>query len=236
MNKRFFFYIIFLGGLFLTGINAFATSIQVVHIKKENAGLSQDISYPQGFGPDIDKSIQAFIKDTQANYLKFYGVSSSQEPAGESSLYVIYEIKYDNQEKGLLSLWFTLSTYVKGAAHPNNTLHTLNFMKGQPLSLVQLFKSDYPYLKHLSEKSRKALLLKEKSFDPKWVAEGTQPKPKNFENWYFTDNGLALVFDTYQVAAYVYGPQVVMIPKKEIENGLKPLFLTEIGSKAHEKS
>ncbi|HEY2847121.1 MAG TPA: RsiV family protein, partial [Pyrinomonadaceae bacterium] len=43
-------------------------------------------------------------------------------------------------------------------------------------------------------------------------ADGVQPTVPNFGNWAITKKGLLILFPPYQVSAYAYGPQSVIVP------------------------
>lgn len=200
--------------------NVWALSPKAVVVNEETADLILQLKYPQGFADKkIDKAIQAEIVDIQKTSTPAPEKDSPAAPSGKSSLYIDSEIKFEN--KNAVSLMLSISAYTRGAAHPNNFLKTLNFINGEQLTLDQLFKADSDYLKQLALIS-KAAISKKKISDEKWVTEGSKPTQDNYKNWYFSQDGLVIAFDTYQVAAYVYGPQMVNIPLSEFKDWLRP--------------
>ena len=44
---------------------------------------------------------------------------------------------------------------------------------------------------------------------------GTKPEKENYKLWSFSEDGLTMIFDTYQIAAYVYGAPTVNVPKSQ---------------------
>lgn len=194
---------------------------KTVVIKKETANFDLQIKYPQGFAEKgVDTAVQSLIDDIQ----KADSNTDTDEdlPAdlpGKNSLYIDYKTEY--KTKNAISLVFMISTYTRGAAHPNNSIKTLNFINGQVVTLDQLFKPNSDYLNKLADISR-TILLKKKISDNDWVTKGTEPTQENYQSWHFTQDGLAIVFDTYQVAAYVYGPQTVKISKSKLINWIRP--------------
>jgi hypothetical protein len=64
------------------------------------------------------------------------------------------------------------------------------------------------------------------------IAEGTKPEPQNFANYIVRTGarpadpspGLSLIFPPYQVAAYVYGTQVVDVPARVFAAYLRPQY------------
>ncbi|ASQ45298.1 DUF3298 and DUF4163 domain-containing protein [Legionella clemsonensis] len=194
-----------------------AESPTTVTIKKETPTFDLDIKYPQGFANrNIDKVIKAFIDETQQ--ADSNPDASTASTSGKNSLYIDYKLPFQNEKA--VSLLFTVSVY-SGGAHPNNTVKTFNFIEGQEITLADVFKPESPYLSQIAKVSRAAILEKKLS-DEKWVITGTEPTADNYRNWNFTKDGIAIVFDTYQVAAYVYGPQTVEIPRSKLANWLRP--------------
>lgn len=135
------------------------------------------------------------------------------------------EINYKtfSATKNIISIRFSIYTFFYGAAHPFTTYQSLNYdvSKGKVLSLNDIFKSN-DYLQFLSTYSKKVLTQKlSKAGSPTEPdSEGIKPIAENFKIWNITPNGLLLTFPPYQVAAYVFGPQEVLIPYSEINNML----------------
>jgi hypothetical protein len=53
-----------------------------------------------------------------------------------------------------------------------------------------------------------------------WVKEGAGAKWDNFKNFNFTNDSLMIYFQKYQVAAGVFGPITIVLPKSELEQNL----------------
>jgi hypothetical protein len=103
----------------------------------------------------------------------------------------------------------------------------LNFINNRQLELAELFVPGADYLKPIAELCSKEITAKNIS-DAKWIREGTKAVAENYHVWSFTPEGLAIIFDSYQVAAYVYGPQTVAIPLSTIETLVKPELLKTV--------
>lgn len=215
--------------LFVSLGNAWALAPKTVVIEKDTTDFYLQIKYPQGFADkNIDTAVQALIADTQKADTPVVDKNLPVDAPGKNSLYIDYKTKFQN--KNALSLLFTISTYSRGAAHPANSVKSLNLLNGKVVTLDQLFKPNSDYLTKIAEQSKTAIMEK-KIADKEWVTKGTSPTQDNYKNWYFTKNGLALVFDTYQVAAYVYGPQTVEIPKTTLVNWLRPEVVNAVWGK-----
>ena len=207
--------------LYVTAGILSAHAVTTVSIQEDNPTYKLKIQYPSDFSVKaINKAVIQLI-DTQKNeFLKIAKIDNMPaDVPGKNSLFIGYKTPY--QANKALSLVFDFSIYNRGGAHPRNFMASLNFIEGQEVTLEQLFISGKDYLTPLSSFCREKLAL-QKFSDEKWVLEGSKPEKQNFKIWYFTNNGLAIVFDTYQVAAYVYGPQTIEIPKSDLINLIKP--------------
>lgn len=213
--------------LFVSLTTVWAMSPKSVVIKNETDNFDLQIKYPQGFAnKNIDTAVRRLIADLQKSDIPTNGHGKlSADVPGKSSLYIDYKTEFQN--KNALSLLFSLSAYTRGAAHPRNRVKSFNFLNGQVVRLEQLFKPNSHYLPKIAELSRRAL-MKKKISDKDWIITGTKPTQDNYKNWFFTKNGLAIVFDTYQVAAYVYGPQTIEIPKVSLANWLRPEVINSV--------
>lgn len=193
-----------------------------VVIKKETPAYILDIKYPQGFKADsVNAAIKEFIENTQKSFMNELS-EDEDTPAdapGKTGLNITYSIPYKSDTA--LSIQLNVSIYHKGAAHPANTVVVKNFVKGQEVKLADLFVSGANYLKPISAFAQKTITAKNIS-DEKWINEGTKPTTENYSVWYFTKKGIAILFNSYQVAAYVYGEQRVAIPLSLISSMLKP--------------
>ncbi|WP_419419065.1 DUF3298 domain-containing protein [Legionella sp. D16C41] len=193
---------------------------KTVTVKKETKTFILELKYPQGFNQgQIDQVIQTFITTTKNAQNMSDSDSFTETLPGKNSLYIDYRIAFQN--KHVVSLEFDVSTYSSGAAHPNNTIRTFNFIDGKQINLKDIFKPNVNYLTTIANYCR-AELLKKKDFDKKWINDGTEAEIENYSDWTFDKKGLAIIFDTYQVAAYVYGPQTIIIPQSLLETALRP--------------
>jgi len=191
-------------------------------IKKETPHYIIDIKYPQEFStPAVNGVIQNYIDNMQKNFLNELSEDADTrvDAPGKTGINVTYTIPY--QTANALSVRFDVSIYHRGAAHPSNTVVVKNFIKGQEVQLAYLFAADANYLKPIATFCKQQITAKKIS-DTKWIEEGTNPTDDNYKVWHFTNKGLAIIFDSYQVAAYVYGEQTVPVPLSVISANLKP--------------
>ncbi|CZG29187.1 TPA: DUF3298 and DUF4163 domain-containing protein [Legionella pneumophila] len=199
-----------------------ASAITTEVIKKETAEYLLDIKYPQGFQSNgVNQAVKEFITNQQKSFMNELSedADTPADAPGKTGLNITYSIPY--QSTNALSVRFNISIYHRGAAHPSNAVKVLNFIKNQPVQLSDLFVPGSDYLQPIADLAKKEITAKKIS-DENWIKEGTKPIQENYSIWHFTKKGIAIVFNTYQVAAYVYGEQTVDIPLSLISAMVKP--------------
>lgn len=199
-----------------------ATAVTTEAIKNETADYILDIKYPQGLPTNgVNQTVKEFITNQQKSFMNELSedADTPADAPGKTGLTITYTIPY--QSTNALSVWFNVSIYHRGAAHPSNSVAILNFIKGKPVQLADLFVSGADYLQPISKLAEKEMTEKKIS-DENWIKDGTKPTVENYSIWHFTKNGIAIVFNTYQVAAYVYGEQTVNVPLSLISSMVKP--------------
>lgn len=127
----------------------------------------------------------------------------------------------------LLSVVISTFSDTKGAAHPSHctTAYTWTVHSPRLLAMADLFFRGKSYLPQVSAIVR-AKLQSDSDLadltDLRWINEGTAPELHNFGVWSVTEHGLTIIFNEYQVAAYVAGPQEVPIAFSELETLIDP--------------
>lgn len=217
-------------GCLLLVANAWAlpTPIKTMVIKNETANRLIDISYPQGFiRQSINRSVLDLVTVTRNAFEKAVAEQTAMpaEIPGKNSLFIDHKIKFRTPQ--LLSLQFNTLTSFRGTAHPNNTVQTLNFIAGKKLTLNEILLENNNSLQKVADFCRMSL-LKKANFDKDWVNKGTTAIADNYKNWLFDPQGLIILFDTYQVAPYVYGQQTVLIPQSIIRQWLRPNIVNKL--------
>ena len=189
-----------------------------------------DVNYPQitgagaagiaGFNREAEalarKRVAEFKKDASGA-----GPASSDSDIG-SELSMSYDVRLATPD--LISVNFGISEYSAGAAHPNGFSVTSNYQikAGRSLALADLFLPGKPYLQFISRYSIGKLKGRLTGGDLEWINRGAGPKLENYKNWNLTSTGLEITFDSYQVAAYAEGPQLVFIPYSELKTLINP--------------
>src|SRR5699024_3316674 len=65
-----------------------------------------------------------------------------------------------------------------------------------------------------------------KEYNEEWVQEGTSQDVSNFSYFDITEDGLKILFPTYQVGPYSDGEIEITIPEEDLEGIIKEEFLT----------
>lgn len=130
-------------------------------------------------------------------------------------------INYDKyQYKDYLSYVFYISVYT-GGAHPNNTILTISYAKNKDkiITIDDLAKQYPALLNNLSNESR-SYFVKDQNFNDNdikdMLIDGTMPNQNNFKNFAFSEMGLLIFFEQYQIAPYSYGEFEIVIPYSKI--------------------
>jgi len=206
-------------------------------IKQANRRLRYTVTakYPQALGAARDPRLAKFNQALRGAILKeVVGFTTDfeapEERMSEVGSYFEAEYNVTLATKDLISVWFGVSTYYEGAAHPNHNSKVFNYdlNTGKELKLADLFKPNSDYLKVVSDYAVKDLteqLRGEMSGDEPdtdWIREGAGPKEENYQSWNLSPKGLEINFDPYQVSSYAAGPKEVVIPLSALKDVLDP--------------
>lgn len=135
----------------------------------------------------------------------------------QSLLSSTYQVTYIN--RGVVSIRFTISQYMSGAAHPNSFSLVYNFdlLEGNQITLGELFLPGVDYLTPISDYCTSTLAADGRLEFP----AGALPDEANYRNWNILPAGLQITFDPYQVGPYAMGPSTVVIPFSELTDILR---------------
>jgi len=187
--------------------------------------LTIDTAYPQLAGGDatraeaFNKAVGDFVTSQTAEFKKQHKADLAEIAASAAdadrpgyALEISYHTPY--ADKNLISL-LVWSYQFTGGAHGNSFSTTFNYdlSSGRMLKLDDLFQPNSNHLRLISDYCLKTLTKELGAVaDANWLKEGAGPKAENFKSWNITPDGLQITFDAYQVAAYVFGPQEVIVP------------------------
>jgi len=220
----------------------FSGGVEIVarQIKENNKKLKYeiDVQYPQLTGsgsPNYEKfnqTIRGLVNKRVGAFKAEMAPSPDDPPPTEleslgSDLSVGYTIALARDD--LISILLDVGSYSAGAAHPNSYSETVNFdlRNGKLLKLADLFQPGSKYLQTIAAYSITDLKKQgkqkgeESMLDDDWVERGAGPDAKNYSSWTIGKKGLAITFDSYQVAAYAAGPQHVLVPYSALKDLIK---------------
>lgn len=194
------------------------------------------ISYPQIHSPNkiAEKDFNETTKKWAANKVVEFKKTLSdwntdrlppEMKANGSSLTVNYDLATLNQNQ-MVSLRFSADSYYVGAAHPSHRYQVLNYdlINNKKVFLDDLFESNSSYLQQIAKIATDKLQTKLNAASNDKVdifKEGLAPTAKNYEVFNLTPEGFRFTFNEYQVAAYVFGPQEIIIPYTDLNSFYK---------------
>ncbi len=178
----------------------------------EDPKYTVELNYPFIAGMEAFNQASQAIAERIAD--AFLENLATNPPVGElsqmsfSSVSMDYSVLEETPE--VISVYFQISEYYSGAAHPLPFSEVLNYdLRNQKvLALSDLFQPGADYLQLLSDYAIDALADKEGYSFP----EGAAPKAENYQIWNLTPDGLQITFDPYQVGPYAAGFITVEVP------------------------
>lgn len=203
-------------------------------IKAKKAELSAE--YPELSGnanaAGFNQLAKARVMRSLAGFKKdLGGVSAADIKAmGEMGNYIDVGYNVEYADDDLISINFGEDTFT-GGAHPNHNTFTLTYdlKGGRELKLADLFKTGSNYLAKIADLALRDLKARKDpdSGENMGIAQdifedGAKPTTENYQNWNVTKKGLMITFPPYQVAAYAYGPQTVIIPLSQLKDIARP--------------
>lgn len=193
--------------------------------KSTSPTWSLKAEFPQIIGTR-DPRAQAFNKTVQSLISKGISVfkescrenQTSPPPGMKEESYLLASYRISAASKSLICVKLDGEEMFSLMAHPRHDIQTLNYdlSTTRPLELASVFKPGSDYLRRIAAFCAEDL----KRQDVLQFEEGVLPLQKNYTNWNLHAEGLLVYFREYQVAAYVFGPQEVLVPYSAIRDVL----------------
>lgn len=186
--------------------------------KSNKARYKINAYYPYTSYDKLNKKIENKINKEIEDLKKI-----AQENTVMPNQYDTIDINYEHYTyKNYISYVFYISTDT-GGAHPNHVIWSITYdiESGKIVTMEDLVKENPNILKILSKESR-TLLKQDKRFQDmdsvieEMMIQGTMEESANFKTFAFSEEGLILFFEQYQVAPYSYGSFEVIIPYSKI--------------------
>ena len=136
--------------------------------------------------------------------------------------YFSLDVNYDTYNYyNIISFVFNIESFY-GGAHPDHEIWTISYdTKNNKVITIDSLLKKYPnILNKLSNNAYNLLKnnpkLMESSYSKDMLIDGTKPLKENFNSFAFTDKGLIIFFQRYQIAPYSMGDFHVIIPYDNI--------------------
>lgn len=205
-------------------------------IKAKRLDLTAEYPELTGGGANVaafNQLVKSDVTSSLADFKKQMLAVSAEDlktlPAGLGrSIDISYNVEYADDD--LISVNFLEDTF-EGGAHPNQNYFTITYdlKQGRQLKLSDLFKPGAKYLEAVSDYATRDLQNRKDPDNNENMglaqdifADGAKPTADNYARWNITKKGLMFTFDPYQVAAYAYGPQTVIIPYAKLREIARP--------------
>ncbi|MGL5576913.1 MAG: DUF3298 domain-containing protein [Sarcina sp.] len=181
-------------------------NIEIPEVKSTNK-LVTDIFIK--IDSDISKWSDNLIKEANADLFDAKYVVNSA-----------FHVPYNTNN--LLSL-NVMNYYYAGGAHGLSNLISYNYdiKTGKALALKDLFIEGYDYKNLINTKIKKYISADKNTY----FSGGTEFKGiSDNQEFYISEQGITVYFQTYEIAPYAAGIRYFLIPKDEISNNLKIKF------------
>ena len=197
-------------------------------VNQETENFVVNAKYPQidEFGDeDVKEDFNEEIEDLIQKEIGFFKVNiddSEEIWDFASELDINYIVSLN--KPSIISIIFDVSVYYSGSAHPVNYTRVFNYdLKNNELVYTEdIFEKGSNYLQVLSDYSVRELIekLKPDEFSEQWIHSGAGAELENYKNVAFKEDGLIIIFEQYQVAAYVEGKKFIEISYAKVEDVL----------------
>jgi hypothetical protein len=196
----------------------FELDYQIVKSGKARSEINQAIQDSLLKSVNIwDNRKASDFKEAAANFIAEYESSLSQTTNG-ANWYLETDAKINSNRKNVLSYRVTQSMYT-GGAHPNSYVVYYNFDKasGKQISLTDIFGSNF------DAKLNKVIDADFRKMKDLSATDNLQDKAGLFENkitysknFAIEKKGVRFYYNSYDIAAYVYGPTDLFVPWKDL--------------------
>lgn len=203
-----------------------AYTISMIHPQLENGGAESD-AFNLLLTTRLLESVNQFREIANEN---FQGLSSDVSSYYDQN----YSVYWFDQR--FVSILFIEESYINGAVHPTQQHFVLNydFLTQQEVLIGDIFLPDSYILTRLQQYCAAQL---EQRFPEGYFTDGLSPKSSNYARWNLSPQGMVFTFEEYQVNAYAYGPQTVVVPFELLEPFIDPLgplgFLAAMQEQEH---
>jgi len=187
-------------------------NIPYIEEYKDTDKYTYKVSIPLTNHENVDSLINEYIYKEIDNFLQYENNTDKQY-----DLFTDYSIYTHGN---IISYIIRIYEYIGGVHYVVLYKEFTYDDKGNILYLRDFFNDD-SYLERLSKLSYKGLLSKYKNSDSKWVKEGSRPIEENYSLYYFSEDGLNIVFPPNQAGSWAEGEMSILIKYNDIKDILK---------------
>lgn len=201
-------------GLLVLPAKAFAAPLPVTTKHIDVATKSQEIkiAYPHTGVAAIDDDIASAVTQWRKDYTG--DVNAGLPDAPPNSLDIGFDIARNDSKMFVVA--FNIYYYT-GGAHPNTDFHTFNYLRADNARIYLPEIIGHDGIKAVSKSAiaqlKQQIGKQAGDSDTDWIEKGAGPNVENFRVFAWLKDSVTIMFPAYQVAAYVYGPQTVSIPR-----------------------
>jgi hypothetical protein len=177
----------------------------------------------QGGDPRVEKfnsGVNTLVKGAVDQFRQ----ELAQQPATPLAGGSFFDLRYKvlSPPGNIISLQIIIEGMSDGAAHPYHVTLAYNYdlEKGQEITFNQLFLHGVNALQVIADYCKTELAKRDIGFEG--FAAGAEPTVENYAIWNLNAQGLVIVFNEYQVAPYVAGPQSVTVPFDALNKIIDP--------------
>ncbi|WP_208590207.1 DUF3298 and DUF4163 domain-containing protein [Gracilibacillus suaedae] len=184
----------------------------------------ESLKYPQvsetekpGMEDKINKAFQKYIKES------YKELKENEQQAEKYDFHAEYQTDYEVKYNQSPKLSILTSNYIySGGAHGNTTVESFNFDidKGKRVYLTNIL-TEKEQIEAVSDYVWEYATERPDIFYPDLKKEDI--KLTKDTAFYFTDDGITLVFQQYEIAPYVAGNQEIHVPAEVYEKNDKKM-------------
>lgn len=191
--------------------------------KQIPGGVSDMFVFPDIKGGKVAAMINRFIEDSllrnpQERIQKFVQLYLKEKKENNYTFYEEHLISINTNEKNILTLEYDMNGFAGGAhGYYRTEYYSFDLRTGAPIKISDVLKKGYetPLKSIIAHQMRLDYGLKPgESLTKIGLYEKEPPLPANY---YFRPDGLAFFYNVYEIAPYVAGPKMVVIPYKKLK-------------------
>lgn len=203
-------------GFLVLPVTAFAAPLPATtkHIDITTKSQEIKIAYPHTGVAAIDDDIASAITQWRKDY------SGDVDPDNLYPMHNSLDIDFDivRNDSKMFVVTFNVD-YFTGGAHPNTDFHTFNYLRADNARIYLPEIIGHDGIKAVSKAAIAQLshdFYADGGSHTEWIAKGAGPNAHNFRVFAWLKDGVTIIFPAYQVAAYVAGPQTIIVPRRTV--------------------